>query len=350
MVLPFTEAPLAGYPLPLVIRPKPGTDNSASQLARVLSEEPIWVKDRWKTYGALLFRGFRLDGPGGFETIARSLDPALKNEYLGTSPRNALTPYVFTASELPPFYPIPQHLEMSFVKQPPRRLFFSALQPNQGIGGETPLADFQAVWRDLDPAVKQRFEQKGVRNIRNYAGPQGGSKLDPWKLKRWDEMFQTQDRATVEQKCAANEFQVVWKSGGRLALINDQPATRLHPETQIPTWFNHTQVFHLSAAAGEYRRIAEKRGTRYRALGLFAKTMTGLKNRFVADEDQSMHCTYGDGSAISEADMEAVRDAIWKNMVAFPWEQDDVVAIDNFRISHGRLPYQGPRVVAVAWA
>ena len=28
----------------------------------------------------------------------------------------------------------------------------------------------------------------------------------------------------------------------------------------------------------------------------------------------------------------------------------DVVAIDNFAVSHGRLPYRGPRNVAVAWA
>ena len=27
-----------------------------------------------------------------------------------------------------------------------------------------------------------------------------------------------------------------------------------------------------------------------------------------------------------------------------------VVAIDNFAVSHGRLPYSGPRLIAVAWA
>ena len=40
----------------------------------------------------------------------------------------------------------------------------------------------------------------------------------------------------------------------------------------------------------------------------------------------------------------------WRNLVAFPWQQGDVVAIDNFSMSHGRLPYRGPRQVVVAWA
>ena len=96
-------------------------------------------------------------------------------DYLGTSPRDALTPYVFSASELPGYYPIAQHCEMRFLKKPPRRLFFCCLRPNDGPGGETPLCDFRKVARDLAPAVLDRFERRGVRIIRNYCGPSGGS-------------------------------------------------------------------------------------------------------------------------------------------------------------------------------
>jgi hypothetical protein len=45
-----------------------------------------------------------------------------------------------------------------------------------------------------------------------------------------------------------------------------------------------------------------------------------------------------------------VLEAVWKHMVVVPWRRGDVVAIDNFAVSHGRLPYQGPREVAVCWA
>ena len=48
--------------------------------------------------------------------------------------------------------------------------------------------------------------------------------------------------------------------------------------------------------------------------------------------------------------MDRVRDAICKNMVFLKWRKGDVLVIDNDSVSHGRMPYQGPRTVAVAWA
>ena len=75
-----------------------------------------------------------------------------------------------------------------------------------------------------------------------------------------------------------------------------------------------------------------------------------LRQRTTAGEDQAMHCTHADGSPIADADMEAVRDAIWKNMVFFKWRRGDVLVIDNDAVSHGRMPYTGPRKIAVAWA
>ena len=83
--------------------------------------------------------------PSGLSACSQAFEPVLQNDYLGTSPRNALTEFVFSASELPPHFPIPQHCEMSFVARPPRRLFFSCLVPSSGPGGETPLADFRRV-------------------------------------------------------------------------------------------------------------------------------------------------------------------------------------------------------------
>ncbi len=78
--------------------------------------------------------------------------------------------------------------------------------------------------------------------------------------------------------------------------------------------------------------------------------MVRMKRAAVAPDDQAMDCTYGDGAPIPDQDMEALRDAIWKNLIAFQWQRGDVLAIDNRAISHGRMPYQGPRNIAVCWA
>ena len=335
--------------LPLVIQP--GESSDVGRLCAWLRANADWTQDRLVEHGAILFRGFAVDSALDFERIARAIDDELKNEYLGTSPRAGLTDYVFTASELPPYYPIPQHCEMSFVAEPPRRVFFCCLLEPAAGSGETPLVDFRKVYRDLDPEVRRRFEEGGIRIVRNYSGPEGGGRLDLWKLKRWDEMFLTTDRAAVEAKCREQHFEVQWLPHGGLRLISTQPVYRDHPQTGERVWHNHTQVFHITAASGEYRRIYRLRPSlRSWALWQVSRAMVRLARATKSSDELSMHCTYADGREIPDADMEHVRDAIWKHMVISPWRRGDVVAIDNHSVAHGRLPYSGARQVAVCWA
>ncbi len=312
-----------------------------------------WLEDQLRTRGAALLRGFGIDSAQLFEATARAVEPELKNEYMGTSPRDTKgTPYVFSASELPPYYPIPQHCEMTFLKDPPRRLMFACLTAARR-GGETPLCDMRTVAAQLDPAMRGRFERGGLRIIRNYGGPSGAGRFDLWQLKRWDEIFQTTDRAVVEAKCAAQGVftDLRWGPGDRLRLISEHEALREHPETGAPVWFNHAQVFHLSAAPAELRRIYQRTGElRSLALWRFAQVVVAGKRRFNRADEQALHCTHRDGREIAEDDLEHLRDTIWRHMIAEPWRAGDMVVIDNFAVSHGRLPYHGPRQVVVAWA
>lgn len=335
--------------VPLVLRPR--GERGAAALADWITAHAGEMGAALREHGALLFRGFAIDDAEAFERVARAVAPDLKDEYLGTSPRKALTRFVFTASELPEHYPIPQHCEMSFIADPPRRLFFWAMRPNDGVGGETPLCDFRKVYADLRPDVRQRFEEGGIRIVRNYAGPSGGGRLDPWKLKRWDEMFGTTDRAEVERKCREQGFEYTWTGGDRLRLVSTQPAVRTHPDTGAPVWFNHVQVFHLSSAPREYARIRRLRpDLRNTALTLFADAMVRAQSVLKKPDEHALHCTYADGREIPAADLEHLRDVIWRHLVVYRWQKGDVVAIDNRAVSHGRLPYRGPRTIAVAWA
>ena len=164
-------------------------------------------------------------------------------------------------------------------------------------------------------------------------------------------MFLTTDQKAVEESCRENKFDYKWKPNGILQLTNEQPGTKNHPLTGEPVWFNHSQVFHLSSAPAEYRRIMKRHtDVRYRFLYLFSKMAVFLKRNLTRVEDQALHCTFADGSPIPDSDLDHVRDVIWKNMVFFKWEKGDVVAIDNFSIAHGRMPYRGPRTVVVSWA
>src|SRR5262245_13773972 len=107
--IPHATYPLAAHPdaLPLVVEAR--GDRTATALAGWCKANATFVADALSRHGAILFRDFDVPDAPAFEQVARAIDDDLKCDYLGTSPRDALTGYVFTASELPSYYPIPQH-------------------------------------------------------------------------------------------------------------------------------------------------------------------------------------------------------------------------------------------------
>lgn len=347
---PYRVEPTDGVDgaLPLVIEPL--DDPDPARLCAWLSDHATWVQDRLTEYGALLFRGFAIETPQDFEAVSRAIAPELGNDYMGTSPREALSGAVFSASELPGYYPIPQHCEMSFVAEPPSRVFFCCFEEPAEGSGETPLADFRRVAQDLDPEVMKRFQEGGLRIVRNYAGPDAGG-FDLWQLKGWDEIFQTRDHAAVEARCLQEGFEAQWTADDALRLVHAQPVLRVHPVSGEAVWHNHLTTFHLSAAPGEYRRIFKLRPTlKHWALWQFSRAMVAFKKLFGRPDEHAMHVTRADGSEIPDADVEAVRDAVWRHMVITAWRRGDILALDNHSVSHGRLPYTGDREIAVCWA
>jgi hypothetical protein len=239
---------------------------------------------------------------------------------------------------------------MSFCASPPRRVFFACLEPPAEGSGETPLCDFRKVWRDLDPAVRKRFEEGGLRHVRNYAGPGAGDSGDPTQLKPWPDMFGTRDRAAVEATCRREGFEPLWLEGDGLRLVSTQPVTRDHPVSGETVWHNHVTIFHVGTALQEYERIAALRPSeRHRGLLAMARALDE-RLRAVPPDERGMHSTYRDGSEIPDGDLAHVRDVVWRHMVIEPWRRGDVVAIDNHSMSHGRLPYEGARHIAVCWA
>ncbi len=325
---------------------------SFDDLIKHISNNNKTVNEKLLEHGALLFRAFPVNTPAQFEQVAKAIDCDLKNDYLGTSPRDKVqgTDFVFTASELPPFYPIMQHCEMSFLPNPPKKLFFYChIEPP--YGGETPICDFRKVYEQLDENIRNEFEAKGVTTVRNYSGLKSNSSFNLFELKKWNQMFLTDDKKVVEQKCIENGIEFEWKENDSLRLVNRTPAIISHPTTGKKTWFNHTQVFHISASAFEYAHI-HQRQKRMKTLfySLFTASIIPIKKLFNTPDEQSMNMKFGDGSVIPDAYVKHIEDVIWKNLVVFKWQKGDVLALDNFCTSHGRLPYEGPREILVSWS
>ncbi|CAB9519685.1 Taurine catabolism dioxygenase TauD, TfdA family [Seminavis robusta] len=356
-----SETDNAVYVFPLVVSPKNYTENFC--LRGFMRANRDWVDEQILKYGAVLFRGFDIDSAAEVEADVRALEPNLSNEYRGTSPRNTQegSDFVFSAAEVPSHFPIAQHLEMSFLPAPPRRLFFSALQAPHATpgkkGGETALTDFRKVYRDLPPKLREKLATKKIRYTRKhkeYGFKPEFMTTDITSLKGWSDLFDTHDQTLVEEICRAEDTPMRWEGGKDKKLFvseyNSEPF-QYHPDTKEPVYFNHAQVFHWSTFPAElfhaFRRTKDIRFLlRSISTGLVSFVTYGLLRRRV-----SLHVSYGDGSPISVREMGQIRKAIHKNMVFNQWKTGDLLLIDNFSTSHGREPtYSKNRKIVVAWS
>ncbi len=322
-------------------------ENVSASLTKTCDES---LKDALLNHGALLVRGFSVDSAEQAEALVHEINPNLQNHYLGTSPRSGLSKYFFTASGLPGFFPIAQHCEMSFIAEPPRHLFFWCQKAPREGSGETPVADFRKVYREIPEEILRPLEEKGLRITRNYRSSSSRF-ASPFQLKPWDHIFKTKERDEVEKQCADAGFTPIWGDGERLRLVSNQPATRIHPDTGEKVWFNHLHTFHYAGGLGEYHEIHNFRpALKHLAVKTLLRGLTRYEAWRRSPESRPMHCQYGDGSEIPEAAIRTIREAVWRNMSVTSWKTNDFLLIDNRSVSHGRLPYSGPRKIAVAWA
>lgn len=268
-------------------------------------------------HGAILFRGFGLREVAAFERLAQVITPDLVNYVEGSSPRIMLSERVYTSTEYPPEFFVSLHNELSYAHRWPSRLFFFCMQaPPQG--GETPIADSRKVLAMLPERIKDEFLRKGVRYTRNLHNGRGAGLS-------WQTVFETDDRAKVESYCREGGIEFRWKEDGGLSTSQVRPAAIRHPRTGELVWFNQADQFHPSSLPPEVTRALLE----------------------VSGDELPINATFGDGSPLDAGMLDEVRAVFRAALVAFPWQQGDVLAVDNMLVAHGRMPFSGPRRVVV---
>jgi alpha-ketoglutarate-dependent taurine dioxygenase len=266
--------------------------------------------------GALLFRGFDVTDADRFARAVGAVSAAMLAYTYRSTPRSEEASRVYTSTEYPPEEEIPMHNENSYTGSWPLKLWFCCPRP-AAAGGATPLADSRRVLDRLDPDLVARFTERRVRYVRNY---RAGMDLP------WAEVFQTDDREEVQRFCVAHGIEYAWR-GDELHTAQTCDAVATHPVTGEAVWFNQAHLFHPSALGADQHEAL---------LALFGP------------EGLPRTATFGDGSPIPAADLDAVRAAYRAEMVDVDWQRGDVLLIDNMLTAHGRRAYTPPRKVLVA--
>jgi alpha-ketoglutarate-dependent taurine dioxygenase len=57
---------------------------------------------------------------------------------------------------------------------------------------------------------------------------------------------------------------------------------------------------------------------------------------------------FGDGAPIDETWLVKIRETMEGKSVLFRWQEGDLLLLDNVLVSHGRMPFRGPRKILVA--
>jgi alpha-ketoglutarate-dependent taurine dioxygenase len=304
-----------GREFPLVMRPN--TDNI--DLTQWAGRNRAYIEEVLGKHGAILFRGFKMESAGEFESLIGAVSEEALEYNERSSPRSHISGRIYTSTDYPADKRIFLHNEQSYnLVFPMKILFFCVRAP--GTGGATPIADTRRVFVRIPGDIRERFMKRKYMYVRNFGDGFGLS---------WQEAFQTGERSEVERYCRRNQIEYEWKPGNRLRTKQVREVATRHPRTGEWVWFNHMTFFHFSTLDPQIQ-----------------EEMT----RVFTEDDLPNHTYYGDGSKIEEEVMTRLREAYEQEVVRFDWEEEDVLLLDNMLASHGREAYTGERSVAVGMA
>jgi len=296
---------------PLIVTPGDSNDVwSQLDLFKQVIDQHLLAK------GAILFRGFNNDGAADFVRIVESLTGELLEYVNGSTPRTKVEGEVYTSTEYPPEREIVLHNEMAYSTIWPTKLWFYCQYAADKLGA-TPLANSRLIYQDMPSAIRDKIAKHGIKYVRNYR---------PYVDLSWQQTFNTEDKAQVEQVCRASGIEFEWNND-ELKTTQLCQGVITHPQTGEMVWFNQAHLFH---ACNMDKSLREALLSMY------------------GEEGLPRNALYGNGEPIDDKDIEQILAVFKRHTTRFDWQPGDLLLVDNMQVAHGRESFEGRRKVLVA--
>ncbi|KAB8330998.1 hypothetical protein SD80_025865 [Scytonema tolypothrichoides VB-61278] len=334
--------------LPLVIEPV--KEKSFAALKALLKESAQWFNKQLDTYGAILFRGFEVEGAEQFQTALELLNVQLESFYhFGSAQRVRITDKVFTSSEAPPDMIISFHNELNMVPVRPSVLaFFCQVQPD--VYGETPIINTEKLFLSLSPNLQHKFG--------NF--PQRFERYVPNHL--LEIVFEGLSREEISKLLQEQGFDFNWEEDGSLYFECSYITIITHPRTSRlcfslsiidclvnREWYRNLGQRYSFGQRLYYNLLPTKLYKNFQQRLATAATVVDGSQKRTSTLNASFLNKDGQCTKMTEAEAKELGKAEWKNAAIFKWKQGDILVIDNLQVAHGRLNTKLKRKILTAF-
>ncbi|CAN1168449.1 Clavaminate synthase-like protein At3g21360 [Linum perenne] len=306
-------------PFPAVMTPAFPSSSLADFISVIESQKP-YIESLLQKTGAILFRGFPVSTASQFNQVVEAFDYADQPYLGGSATRTHVVGRVFTSNESPPHQKIPFHHEMAYASEFPTKLFFFC-EVEPGSGGETPIVLSYRIYERMKekyPEFVTKLEKEGLIFNRVMTGEDDPSSAVG---RGWKSTFSTDDRVVAQERATKLGMKLEWidETEHSLAIKTVGPIPAFKRDKTTP----HRVIWWNSLVAS------------YTAFG---------------DElnDPTKSVAFGNGEALPDDVVYDCQRIMDEESVAIPWQNGDVLLVDNLAVQHARKHFTPPRRVLAA--